>query len=237
MNNSLKIVLGGLMLVSLTAVLPLTTATGRVIAQTTNSSLIITWEANNYFPADFPGKAMITPGTPVTAAVEEIAGNKLVDLTGAQISWFINDKLAQNGTGLKSINFTASPDSNGLVTIRVTVQTPNNSLTDSVSILATAPFSVIDYPSLTNTLPAGGNVTLTAWPYFFNVRTLSQLTFTWQLNGQTIKSGNNQLLVQVNTPQIQSQQILPVILTTQNTQNPLEFSKNTSVFNIINGNQ
>jgi hypothetical protein len=225
----------GILLAGMTAVVPLGTLTNRASAQTA-SSLIITWEANNYFPADFPGKAMITPGTPVTAAVEEVSGNKLADLAGAQISWFVNDNLVQSGLGLKSITFNASPDSNGLVTIRVQVQTPAGSFTGSASILATAPFSVIDYPSIAKTLPAGGNVSFTAWPYFFNVNSLSQLTFTWQLNGQTITSGNNQLLVQVNVPQTGSQSMLPVTLTTQNSQNPLEFSKNISVFNIINGN-
>ncbi len=201
------------------------------------SPLIITWEANNYFPADFTGKAMITPGTPVTAAVEMVQGSKLVNLSGAQVSWFINDTMVQSGSGLKSITFTANPDSNGLVTIRVQVQTSAGSFTGSTSILATAPFSVIDYPSTAKTMPAGGNVTLTAWPYFFNVDSLSQLTFTWQINGQTITSGNNQLAVQVGTPQTGSQSMLPVTLTTQNSQNPLEFSKNISVFNIINSNQ
>jgi hypothetical protein len=233
MKQFLKMVVLGLFLAGITTIIPFDTLTNRASAQTANS-LIITWEANNYFPADFPGKAMITPGTPVTAAVEEISGNKLVNLASVQINWFINDKLVQSGLGLKSITFTANPDSNGLVTIQVQIQAPAGSLTDSVSILATAPFSVIDYPSIAKTLPAGENVTFTAWPYFFNVDSLSQLTFTWQLNGQTITSGNNQLLVQVNVPQTGSQSMLPVTLTTQNSKNPLEFSKNISVFNIIN---
>ncbi len=217
---------------ALTATLLFGASVGPANAQTINP-LVITWEANNYFPADFPGKAMITPGTQVMAAVEEIAGNKLINLSGAQIGWFVNDQLVQSGTGLKSISFTANPDPSGLITVRVQVQAAGGAqFQNAVSILASAPFAIIDYPSIGKTVPAGGTVTLTAWPYFFNVDSLDQLQFTWQTNGQNTTSNQNQLTLQIGSPQSPSQQMLPVTLTTQNTANPLEFSKTISIFNI-----
>lgn len=202
-------------------------------AAQTAASVIITWQAQNYFPADFPGKASITPGSQVKAAVEELSGNRLVNLSQAQISWFVNDNLIQSGVGLKSISFAANPDPNGLVNIRVQVQTGNSSNTNSISVTASPPFAVIDYPAVQKNIPSGSKVTFTAWPYFFNVNSLSDLKFTWQLSGQTITSSGNQLVLDVGTPLTANQQMLPVTLTTQNTQNPLEFSRTVSVFNII----
>ncbi len=207
-------------------------ALDRPAAAQTAPSIIITWQAQNYFPADFPGKARVTPGSRVAAAIDVVQGGKLLNPSSAQVSWFVNDGLVQSGLGLDRITFTASPDQNGLVTIRVQVQTSGGTYQNSVSILATAPFSVIDHPAVTPTVAAGSNVMLTAWPYFFNVSSLSDLKFTWQLNGQTYTSSGNQLTLQIGTPQSASQQMLPVTLTTQNTQNPLEFSRNISVLNI-----
>ncbi|MCL4404219.1 hypothetical protein M1432_02665 [Patescibacteria group bacterium] len=197
------------------------------------TSVIITWQAQNYFPADFPGKASVTPGSPVKASVEELSGNRLVNLGQAQVSWFVNDNLIQSGVGLKSIIFTASPDPTGLVNIRVQVQTGSGSNTSSISITASPPFAVIDYPAVQKNIPSGGKIVFTAWPYFFNVSSLSDLKFTWQLNGQTVTSSGNQLTLDIGTPQSSSQQMLPVTLTTQNIQNPLEFSRTVNVFNII----
>lgn len=204
---------------------------GRAAAQTAGTQLIVTWQAQNYFPADFPGKALMTPGSRVVAAVAATSGGKFVNLASAQVTWFVNDVLVQSGTGLESISFTANPNSSGLVTIRVQVQTASGTFSDSESALVVTPFSVIDYPSLGKTLPSGGKVTLTAWPYFFNVGSLSDLKFTWQLNGQTITSGSNTLTVDVGNPQ-GGNGPLPVTLTTQNTQNPLEFGRTVNTFNI-----
>lgn len=202
-----------------------------VVAQTA-PSVIITWQAQNYFPADFPGKARITPSSQVTAAIDMVQGVKLINLSSAQVSWFVNDALVQSGLGLTNITFTASPDANNLVSIRVQIQTGGGTYQNSISIQAVAPFSVIDHPSVTPNVSAGSSVTLTAWPYFFNVGSLSDLKFTWQVNGGTYTSNGNQLTLQIGTPQSVLQQTLPVTLTTQNTQNPLEFSRNISVLNI-----
>lgn len=195
-----------------------------VSGQTTNP-LIITWQANNYFPADYPGKALVTPNTLVIASVELIKDNKLTDTTGADIRWYLDDKIIASGAGLKTVSFPASQQQNGYQTLRVSLRIGNDPFENSSQIRIVQPTVVINFPSLEKTVKAGSQITLRAIPFFFNAGSLQSITFDWLINNQRIVGEGNKITVNVGTPQSVYQNSIPVSVTVQNSENPYEFNR------------
>ncbi|MGC9603240.1 MAG: hypothetical protein ABSF47_02105 [Minisyncoccia bacterium] len=195
-----------------------------VIGQTTNP-VIITWQANNYFPASYTGKAAVTPGTLVMASVETYQNNKLADLTGADIRWYVDNELVGNGTGMKTISFSAKQQQGGYQNLRVSVNVGNAPFENSIQIPISQPTVVISFPSPDKTVRAGSQIDLVAIPFFFNVNSLSDLKFTWLINDQQTANQDNQVSISVGTPQSIYQNSIPVAVTAQNSNNPYEFNR------------
>jgi len=194
------------------------------IGQAANPA-IITWQANNYFPASYAGKAAVTPGTLVIASVEIYQNNKLTDLIGADIRWYVDDGLAGGGTGMKTISFSAKQQQGGYQNLRVTANVGKVLFENSLQIPIFQPTVVISFPSPDKTVRAGSRIDLRAIPFFFNIGSLGDLKFTWLINNQRVAGQDNRVSVNVGTPQSTYQNSIPVAVTAQNSINPYEFNK------------
>ncbi len=203
------------------------------VAQTTVNPLIITWQANNYFPADYNGKALVTPNTLVIASAELVQNGKLADITGADIRWYVGNELAASGAGFKTLSFSAQQRPTGYQALRVSIKSGNSSFENSIQIPISQPNVVISIPSLGKTAKAGSQITLQAIPFFFNADSLRYLTFDWQINNRRVTGEGNKVTVKVGTPQSVYQNSIPVSVTVQNSDNPYEFNKGFIMLSII----
>ncbi|MFA5776805.1 MAG: hypothetical protein WC988_04620 [Patescibacteria group bacterium] len=203
-------------------------------AQTTNSAtnsdsqIIFTWETGNFYPADFQGKPLPTPGSSVAISAEVIKSGKLSDITSSDITWYLDGDFMRKGSGEKKFSFMAKRNNSGKHTVRVKIQTSESSLDYSINIPVTDPLVVVETPYLGNVVPAGGQIILKAVPYFFNNSSINQLLFMWQIGNVVEKHlGDNVILLNIGTPQTSGQKIF-ITTSVQNQDNLLEYmNKNT----------
>lgn len=192
----------------------------------TPAQVILTWQANNFYPADYTGKALATPNTPVTVSVEVLHDGKLIDLSDGTFTWYVDEKLLSRTQGLKEILFTVKKSVEDSHFIRVTIQSGNDLFESSIRIPVSKQIVVLESPYPNHLVRAGSQVVLQAMPYFFNMPSFQDLTFSWQINnGEQRRSGNdNQLVLNVGTPQTPNQDIIRITTLVQNKNNPLEFA-------------
>ncbi|TSA45136.1 hypothetical protein D4R51_02400 [bacterium] len=198
----------------------------------TANPLIITWQANNYFPAGYNGKALVTPNTLVIASVELIKNNKLTDTTGTEIRWYLDDKIIASGIGLKTVSFSASQQQSGHQTLKASLRIGNDPFENSSQIRVVQPTVVISFPLPGRAVKAGSQVSLEAIPFFFNVQSLDGLTFNWLINNQRATGRDNRVVMSVGTPQSNFQNSVPISVTVQNSENPYEFNRGSIMLSI-----
>ncbi len=194
-------------------------------AQTTNGQVIITWEANNYIPAGFTGKPLPAPHTEIVVSAELIQNNKLMDVSGAEIRWFVDDEFLKSGTGLKTISFYAGQEDDGYASVRATIVTKDGSFQNSLQIPIVSPEVVLSYKSPTGAVAPDSQITVEAIPFSFSIRSLSDLSFFWSVNEGRVDTKGNVLTLNVGTPKTISQNTVQISAATQNNLNPLEIAK------------
>jgi len=186
----------------------------------TNSYAFITWQANNYYPADFSGKALATNGTTVNASVNLVESQKIQDLSQATITWYLDGSFFKQGTGLNQVNFTVTKTRGDNHSIRADVQTKNGLLSPSVSIPITSPKVVVVNPYSSQTISKTSQINLEAIPYFFNVKSFGNLIFSWIVGDKAQPSGNDNKLSLTMDPT--SQGVVSIIGRVDNGTNKFE---------------
>ncbi|MFH0712269.1 MAG: hypothetical protein V2A55_00190 [Candidatus Jorgensenbacteria bacterium] len=185
-------------------------------AAQTSAQVIMTWQADNFYPADFGGKAPATPGTPLTVSAEVLRSGKLTDLSGASFTWYVDEKLKGRGDGLKEIAFSASESVGDSHFVRVGIQLEDEIFENSIRIPVSSPMVVLESPYLNQLVKSGNKIEVTAVPYFFNVDAFRDLNFFWQVNNGGIqKSGNDNLLL-LNIGQAPAGQTIQITGTARN---------------------
>jgi len=218
--------------VALAALAVMALATLQASAQT-SSQVILTWQASTLFPADYPGKAMPSPGTPVSVAALVIKNSKIVDTTGAMFTWYVDERFAAEGKGESQVTFTAARPASGFHFIRVEVNAGNETSLGSARIPVAAPKTVIDVPLPNRTAAPGAEVTLTANPFSFNIASINDLEFTWLVNGERREGEvGNLLSLRVGTPPPGSAATITTTVFAKNRNNQLEFSKTAAEIKI-----
>ena len=202
------------------------------VGQSINSPVIITWQANNYFPANYQGRAMITPNSLIVASVELIQNGKLSDLTNANIQWYVNGIPTDGGVGFKTTSFIAKPQTDGYVTIKASVTIGGSEYDNSYRVQTAQPVIIINTQNSENSVPAGSQSTISASPYFFNISSLDDLSFFWSVNGQTVTGNNNQVTINVGTPSSGYQGSIQISVTAQNKNFQYELVKQTTNLSI-----
>ncbi len=196
-----------------------------------NTQVIITWRANNFYPANFSGKPLPTPGTPVILDAEILNAGKLMDLSQANFTWYVDEKIISSGQGLKETVFNGQKTEGDDYFVRVAIELNGNKFENSTRVPAASPFIVIENPNADKNISPKSQASMEIIPYFFNVSSLDDLIFSWNINGNPVNSNNNQLTINVGTPQTPDQSIIQIGAFTQNRKNPLEFaSAKTKLF-------
>ncbi|MDP3947412.1 MAG: hypothetical protein Q8Q41_01820 [bacterium] len=146
---------------------------------------ILTWQAESYVPQGYRGKTLPTQGSFVTAAFELLEDGKSADLAKREMRWFLNDTLFAKGLGLKTARFQASVGADNSHFVRVQVTDGRNILFEkSVEISIVRPrVSILPLPAA-GTLARGAHE-FRAIPFFFNTKSIDEILFSWNVNGQT----------------------------------------------------
>lgn len=185
--------------------------------------IILTWQANNFFPADYQGKAAVTNRSSVNVAVELLKDSKLQDITNATIGWYLDNDLLDQGKGLKEVDFTATKTRGNFHSLHVIIKTDSDTTEATAALPVSDQKVVINNPSPTKTVASGSKVSLQAIPFFFNVKSLGNLTFSWKVNESEAVTGNdNELTLDVGTPKSDYDRNILIRATVRNTKVPTE---------------
>lgn len=165
-------------------------ALNRASAQGTPAKLLVTWQADTYVPDGFSGKVMPSSDSQIVIGVDLINSGKRVDLSPYKVFWYIDEHFYQGAAGLARISL-AAPHLIGenFITVRVLITNYGTGVGKTITIPVVAPEVVIQ-SSAPSLAASAAPFTLQAYPYFFNVRDLSQLSFSWSLNGQNVGNQN-----------------------------------------------
>ena len=149
----------------------------------TSAEFLVSWQAKNYTPSEFKGKALPSRGSQVNASFELIQDGKLVNLSKTEVRWFLNKKLEKSGLGLKTISFFIPRAATGGQFLKISLPAYKGAkLEQSVFIPLAEPEIVIDAPYPDGRITAGNNI-FTLLPYFFNnIITPQQLSVRWEAN-------------------------------------------------------
>jgi hypothetical protein len=149
----------------------------------TSEQFIPFWQARAYAPADFLGKVFPTERTVIDASFELLAGGKFVDLSKRDVIWLVNGNEIGEGVGKKSLTFKNYAYGGDVMEVEVRIFGSDGRATPhSFNIPASAPRLVLRSPYNAAELSARA-LELSALPYFFNVNTLAELAFAWNVNG------------------------------------------------------
>ncbi len=177
-----------------------------------NYELIISWQANNYYPPNYQGKSLPVKNTNIALGVILTANNRIIDLNNFLISWYLDNQFFKEDYGLEEINFNVLKNKKTNHFITVEIYNKNNELITKKNLIlpiqepqiVLTPFIPQNFPLKENTL-----LNLEILPYFFNTTNLNNLIFDWQINNQqqTIK-GDNKLNLTITTINNQQEKLI-----------------------------
>jgi len=196
---------------------------GFASAQIESGSVILSWHANTFYPADFFGKPEAVNQSTITLRAEMISDGKIQDLSKARIAWYLDESLYENGVGIKETTFTVTKRSGQRYLVRGVIAIDDEVHESSIIIPISKPKVVIEFPSLENKIGPGETVTLISVPYFFNASSLSDLNFSWAINGkkETLEKENS-LTLNIGTPISENQRTVSIQSTVNNERNVFE---------------
>lgn len=210
----------GLALVLIWGIIP----TAFLMAQTAERDyqIIITWTANNYYPADYSGKAWATPNTLISLGAELISNSRLQNLASFQATWYLDGKFLGRGQGLKEANFLVNKKSGESHFVRLVLERNSQIYELAINVPVGKHLAVIDAPYPNKFIEGNSRGRFEIIPYFFNITSLDDLIFGWTVNGKhEERRGNNELAINISG--VDDLKIIDLSGTAQNAVNPLEF--------------
>ncbi|HEY4475408.1 MAG TPA: hypothetical protein VJB92_01665 [Candidatus Paceibacterota bacterium] len=146
--------------------------------------LMLTWQALNYAPPGYQGKNLPIRNSPVEAALTIIENGKPANLSNQEIRWFVDRNLEQSGIGLTRFPFAVPRLASSGVPLKVSVINYKGAdLEKSVLVPVAKPETIITTGAADKKIIAGINL-IEALAYFFNVKNINQLLFTWSANNE-----------------------------------------------------
>lgn len=159
---------------------------GFVDAQTSRDFLI-SWEADSYAPSWYQGKVFPSQGSRITIKFELVENGKIANLSKTKVRWYINNKLVRNetsGLGIKSYTFFNNVSFSNNIDVRIAIiEYKGINLEEAFSISVKPVEAVIEIPSFNRQIEKG-KFLIKAWPFFFNIRDLGEVGFSWLINGK-----------------------------------------------------
>lgn len=158
---------------------------------------IITWQAQNLYPATYEGKAYPVSNTSLYVSAIVKKGNEMLDLSSSEFTWYADDRLIASGMGKSKTIFTPryGQDEYVFVELRIkldadglkkTGMTTNNPIIEKTfRLYLKEPVVAVEVPFYSKYVSQGKDITLKAFPYFFNAQSLDSIMFWWQVAGIT----------------------------------------------------
>jgi len=223
-----------------------------VQSQAPQINITLTWSTNTYIPLDYPGKALPTKGS----IIEVIANIDSQEVNPQELDyrWFLNKHLQteQSGQARSALRFPVKWTSENEQSIRVEIRDKEKNLLGSayLNIGIVQPQVVIQPITNKGTLPLESSVSsiikeyqisveqemsFMAQPYFFNISSINELNFNWNLGGREasqISSDNPHIFILKIGQLIQSiKQNLKIGV--ENKNNPLQRAQTTAEITFI----
>ena len=196
---------------------------GTVFSPSANQ-IILTWRAENFAPPEFQGRTLPSPGSMVSVSVEKISGGRILDLSRTSFSWSIDGKFFNEGTGLKKIVFKTSVTPGSSHFVRVVIENNSEKEEATARIPISAPEIVIATPYYPEGTAPRGGFRVFAKPYFFNVGSLEDLLFFWDVNGAR-RSGGGDSSLEIQSDPSRNDRYFRIKSIVQNRKNILEVGR------------
>ena len=153
-------------------------------AQTTGAdSATITWHSNSFYPSDFGGKPLPINQSVVSASVTLFQNQKIQDTSNLLVFWYLDGEFLQKGIGLSTVTFPVGKVAGSVYSLKASVETSEGIIDSLIIVPVTNPEVVIDVPVPNLLIKSGDTITLHSIPYFFNISSLSDLSFSWMVGG------------------------------------------------------
>lgn len=154
-------------------------------ARAEGPQILITWSTDGYVPAGYPGKILPVNGSHIKTRVGALTGNNFLDLSKEEIVWYVNGVPIKNGVGAQAAEFDVSTLTQSSLEIKVQlVSLPGGPYSKTIQVPIAQPEAVAEFRSPGGKI-TGNNIFLTALPFFFRVRSATELNFSWRVNGDT----------------------------------------------------
>ena len=165
----------------------------------TDPFLYLTWKAKSYTPDNFLGKILPGANSPILVSLEAFENGKVADISGSQIKWYIDGELFSTAVGQKSFTIrTDKKPTSGVMSIRAEVLNKWKTIKmKTVDIPISPPVIILKSNYLSRTF-GDNKISVSASPYFFGVIGLSDLVFSWKVNGVVVNSAENPQAVDIS---------------------------------------
>jgi len=174
------------------------------VAQVEQPEFLITWRAQSYAPPEFDGKLLPAPFSPIVATFEILVGGSFLDLSGENINWYLDGKLLDRGVGVQTVAFRAGADAGTRHDLRIQIngfQGKDKIAVKTIEIPIARPQAIIEAPFPENNFSTR-TTRVKGRPYFFNVQNLSNLSFAWEVNGETPTDFKNPDLLSISLAEL-----------------------------------
>ncbi len=188
-------------------------------------STIITWSSSGYSPSDFPGKVLATNGSSISLSLIVLNNGKVVDLSNDPVLWYLDQNFLDGGVGQQQASSKVTQTAGGSHFVSVQVQMPDGTtISGSENIPITSYKAVIDAPYPNGLIPANSTINLSLIPYFFNVSSFNDFSFSWTINGSQQASGGSDNTLSLNVGNQPSGQSVSIGASVGNINNPYELA-------------
>ncbi len=189
----------------------------------------ISWQTNSYAPYFYQGKILPTNNSEVVASFELLSDGKVSDISRKNIRWYLDNQFYKSGIGLKTISFAVGQFKRDDYQLKISV--------DGVDYPATIPVAspevIIDSPYFNNSVKSGTNL-FRALYYFFNIKSIRELSHSWTANGITTQSRvDNPDILELEIPKQGIGSEVNLNLSVRNKKNNFEFADDRVNLNII----
>lgn len=163
------------------------------------SRLYLTWQAINFYPSDYQGKAAAATGSDIIVSAVLVRNSRVLDTQQAQITWYLDGSFFNRAVGLNEIKFKTSKLKGDEHFVRAVINLENETIEGAVTIPVSSQEVVIESPYPDDLLVRGTRAVLKSIPYFFNVQSVNSLSFFWNVDNVTSEERSNLIQLDIGT--------------------------------------
>jgi len=205
-----------------------------ISSKAASPQVLLSWEAtSSYVPADYPGKALPSPLSPVIVKVGVFQDGKMVDLSSYTIRWFLDEYSSSQGKGVTSFTIPPALRTNKdsyKIRVELLDYDPRAVLSKAVSIPIISPKVVINGGKNAKYVSFGDN-SFEAIPFYFNISQKTQLRYSWTAGNKFLGEGVSGVLKLIVKNNLKKGDKLEMTVVAKSSDNKLEqaTAKNTYI--------